>query len=104
MQNYKNSGSTLKAHSPRPVALFLLSCAALLTGCGATVPKPVIILTIDNPALLNCEDAPPVPDLPDTDWEGLLMEYTIEDHAAGQDCRDKLGTIRELSEKNTPSN
>jgi hypothetical protein len=76
----------------RPLLLIiaLLMLAAVMSGCATT--KGFVI----DDELLTCMPAPasPADDPNATDEDGAL--YLIELGTAGQDCRSKLGSVREL--------
>lgn len=82
---------------------WLLSCAGLLTACQtnpyAMKPyKPVTKVEIHTPhvpdALLNCRKNPGKPSAKGTQRD--VARYVIQLHAAGNDCRYKLGKVGEI--------
>lgn len=75
---------------PLLLIIALLMLAAVMTGCATT--RGIVI----DDELMTCMPAPPSPaDDPNaTDEDGAL--YVIELGVAGQDCRSKLGSVREL--------
>lgn len=75
-----------------PLALIL---AALLTGCAGHPVTETRVEHLDLPAaLLTCSDAPAAPG-PDVTQRDVAL-YVLDLWAAGDDCRGKLGRVREL--------
>ena len=71
-------------------ALIILAMALILSGCATTIAPPVV------PAqLLACQAQPKAP-LDGTQRDVGL--YVIDLAAAGDDCRTKLGAVRQILE------
>lgn len=88
---------------PRPITcLYLLALAAILGACETAPPRLLVQPTVERvtvPApLLACEPSPlpPVDDVlagwTERDW----ALFTLDLYAAGDDCRSKLGAVRDL--------
>ena len=68
----------------------------LLTHCAPAVTDPVVVRPVVPASLLICNDAPPAPDLNVPRWDQVLAAYLLDLDAAGQDCRTKLGAVKNL--------
>lgn len=66
-----------------------------LAGCAGEPPPPIIkTVPLALPqSLLTCE---PPAEIPASDDKRMLFLWGAEERAAGEDCRDKLGRIRDL--------
>ena len=72
----------------------LVLFALLLTGCAEAPPPPVQVVRLTLPAeLLSCE---PAAEIPTSDDKRALFDWGAAERTAGEDCRDKLGRIRDL--------
>jgi hypothetical protein len=66
----------------------------LLAGCAEAPPPMVKVVRLTLPAeLLACE---PAAEIPTTDDKRVLFDWGAAERTAGEDCRDKLGRIRDL--------
>jgi hypothetical protein len=66
----------------------------LLAACAETPPATVKVVRLTLPAeLLACE---PAAEIPTTDDKRALFDWGAAERTAGEDCRDKLGRIRDL--------
>lgn len=73
-------------------AWLLLPSLLLWTGCG---PAPLVRVKQDVPAaLLTCREAPAPP--PVTADDAALALWIVDLAVAGDDCRARLGTVKEL--------
>jgi hypothetical protein len=77
----------------------LLWLAAALPGCAASPPL-VVAPTVSRVGLptelLACRPAPPVPDDADLRTQRDWLRFTDALWEAGEDCRARLGTVRDL--------
>jgi hypothetical protein len=66
----------------------------LLAACAETPSPTVKVVRLTLPAaLLACE---PAAEIPTTDDKRALFDWGAAERTAGEDCRDKLGRIRDL--------
>ncbi len=66
----------------------------LLTACAEAPPPMVKVVRLTLPdELLTCE---PAAEIPATDDKRALFDWGVAERTAGEDCRDKLGRIREM--------
>ena len=72
-------------------ALPLLLSAMLFQGCGAS--PPVLVRQVIPPSLLSCQPQPAPPDEAD---DTALALWIVDLAAAGDDCRGRLGRVKEL--------
>jgi len=72
----------------RKMAMLLLPCVWLLTGCAMVKPPPI------PSELLTCTPAPVVPE---TDSQAVVGQYVVDLWAAGEDCRGKRESINQLT-------
>lgn len=72
------------------MGLSLLSCAALLTACAGADRVTVAAPPAD---MLTCADAPEVPA---AETQRAVAAYVVDLWDAGEDCRQRLGVVREL--------
>ena len=78
-----------------PIILALAGCAAQQD----PVQRPPERVLISPPALLlECENAPSVPD---AETQRAVAEYLVRLEAAGADCRSKLNAVRDFIERQT---
>ncbi len=75
-------------------ALFLAPALAL-AACAAPEPQRVEVFRAPPAALLTCQNSPTVPD---AETQAEVARYVVRLHAAGQDCRAKLGAVKKWSE------
>lgn len=81
---------------PRLALLLLLPCA--LPSCSSP-PAPVLVRDKPPAQLLSCAAQPEPPGaaaLDAPDWDKAYGLYVTDLKAAGEDCRDRLGTLRDL--------
>jgi hypothetical protein len=75
--------------------------ALLLTGCAEAPPPLVEVVRLALPGeLLSCE---PAAEIPTSDDKRVLFDWGAAERAAGEDCRDKLGRIRDLQAEEMPT-
>lgn len=72
----------------------LLCSLALLTSCGLSNDKPLVISTAPA-AMTQCKMAPPIPAGPY--MQGWVADYINDLYFAWLDCRTKLEAVRNLS-------
>ena len=82
----------------RPTTLLsLLCCALLLTACAAPEPRLVVQSRVERlsvpDALLVCADQP---EPPAGGTQRDVAEFVVNLADAGQDCRDKLASVKAL--------
>ena len=66
----------------------------ILTACAEAPPPLVKVVRLTLPdELLTCE---PAGEIPTTDDKRALFDWGAAERTAGEDCRDKLGRIRDL--------
>ena len=66
----------------------------LLTACAEAPPPMVKVVRLTLPdELLTCE---PAAEIPTTDDKRALFDWGAAERTAGEDCRDKLGRIRDM--------
>ena len=70
--------------------LSLLCSVAFLTAC-ASADRPVV--AAPPVGMLTCAPAPAVPD---SDSQRAVAAYVVDLWDAGEDCRQRLGAVREL--------
>ena len=71
---------------PKTMPLWLLSCVVPLTGCASADAAP--------PAeMLTCA---PAPEVPEAETQRPVAAYLVDLWDAGEDCRQRLGAVREL--------
>lgn len=74
-----------------PTTLLSLLCSvALLTACASADRVTVAVPPAD---VLTCAPAPVVPD---SDSQRAVATYVVDLWDAGEDCRQRLGAVREL--------
>ena len=73
--------------------------APLLLAACAAAPEPVVQTVPVTPpaALLTCRAAPPVPR--DSETQREVARFIVRLSEAGEDCRSKLGAVREWAEE-----
>lgn len=86
----------LPRHRP---ALLLALCALCSTGCAPHL-APVVVRQQVPAGLLECQAAP-LPPGPEAD-DAALAYFILDLAGAGDDCRSKLGRVRELLKETTP--
>ena len=72
-------------------AWLVLLCAPLWTACANPGP-PVLVRPVVPVSLLTCQPQPVPPDGDDT----ALALWIVDLAAAGEDCRGRLGRVRDL--------
>ncbi len=66
----------------------------LLAACAEAPPPMVKVVRLTLPdELLTCE---PAAEIPTSDDKRALFDWGAAERSAGEDCRDKLGRIRDL--------
>lgn len=70
------------------IAIWLIIVGGTLSGCSTTA-------TVVPSSLLACEPQPIAPTAPGT-TERQVGHYIVDLAAAGDDCRTKLGSVREI--------
>lgn len=86
----------------RPTCLLALAFVPLSTACADRQPPAVVTrVQIERvqipPGLLRCPDQPEPPAEPVS--EADAASYILDLAAAGDDCRRRLGEVRDLIEK-----
>lgn len=81
---------TSALRQPKTMGLLLLSCATLLTACAGADRVTVAAPPAD---MLSCAPAPVVPDAV---TQRAVAAYVIDLWDGGEDCRQRLGVVREL--------
>lgn len=70
---------------------------SVLAGCAT--PEPIVerveVFRAPPAALLTCQASPTVPD---AQTQADVARYVVRLHAAGADCRSKLGAVRSWSD------
>ena len=76
---------------------FALLAPFLLAAC-ASAPAPVVTQPVTPPAaLLTCRAAPAVPR--DAETQREVARFIVRLSEAGEDCRSKLGAVRQWAEE-----
>jgi len=90
-------------HQCRLPAWHLLLCALLSAGCSAGPPQVAVRVerVAVPPGLLSCDPEPPIPAALRSDAD--LAAWIVSLAAAGEDCRARLGRVRELVSRPDPS-
>jgi hypothetical protein len=71
-----------------------ISSLLLLAACADSPPPMVKVVRLTLPdELMTCE---PAAEIPTTDDKRVLFDWGAAERTAGEDCRDKLGRIRDL--------
>jgi|GEM_PF-2074490 len=86
---------TLQALVRFTMGLVFLAAMMMLAGCAAPEPQRVEVFRAPPAALLTCQDSPVVPD---AETQAEVARYVVRLHAAGADCRSKLGAVKKWSE------
>jgi len=76
---------------PRLPALLLLPWLLPWTACAG--PPPVLVRQPVPPSLLACQPQPDPPASPD---DTTLALWIVDLAAAGEDCRARLGSVKDL--------
>ncbi|RDC69673.1 hypothetical protein DLJ49_18720 [Rhodovulum sp. 12E13] len=81
----------------KTVALLALALAACARPDPEVIRLPPERVLVSPPRLLlECADAPAVPD---AETQRAVAEYLVRLESAGADCRDKLRAVREFIER-----
>lgn len=88
-------------HPKLTTALWLLCCAALLSGCGETVTVTKVRTLRDQvpPPLRVCQPSPLVPRC---ETQRCVAAFMVRVAAAGEDCRATVQRVKEWSERPRP--
>lgn len=75
--------------------LLAIALLGALTACATPDPVRVEVFRAPPSLLLTCQNAPAVPD---AETQADVARYIVRLHAAGADCRSKLGAVKKWSE------
>jgi hypothetical protein len=77
----------------------------MLAGCAETPTQLVELRDTQRPdvpdSLLTCEAAPEVPS--EGSWQSEVARYVLDLFGAGEDCRQKLGAVRDILKLERPA-
>lgn len=83
----------------------VLISVLVLAGCADLPTQVVELRDVERPAvpdsLLTCEAAPEVPE--EGSWQSDVARYVLDLFGSGEDCRQKLGAVRNILKSERPA-